>query len=271
MDLEFEAIPARGLHRYVRLVADALGLAGEGWYVQVERPAATVYLPLQDRMARYPGRDVALLWDEEYGWALAVESHSGEDLLVLAYLGNDVLPAPRVVAQFAARIMAGADPGPVTPPRLRRADDVDDLARRLAGYANSVHGDTAEVAAADGLSVRVRHPDAETAVLSVAGEIDMLTVPLLDEWIARTMRALPRLLVIDLSEVRFIGSAGLSALVRAGQLAGEHSELRVVASNQVVLRPLAVTGLTRSIPVWSVLADALATMSTPAGSQQTAS
>ena len=255
---EFDTLPARGLHRYVRLVADALGLAGEGWYVQLEPPAATVYLPLQDRMERFPGRDVALLWDEEHGWALAVESHSGEDLLVLAYFGDDVLPAPRAVAAFAEKIIGGVDPGPALSAELRRAGDDDDLSDRLAGYATSVHGEGPAVVPEDSLSAQVTHPDQETVVLSVAGEIDMLTVPLFDEWIARAMRPLPLVMVIDLSEVRFIGSAGLSALVRAGQLGGEHTELRLVAQSQVVLRPLQVTGLARTLPVWPTVAGALA-------------
>ncbi|HEU5472656.1 MAG TPA: DUF6292 family protein [Actinophytocola sp.] len=259
MDIEFDAIPARGLHRYVRLVADALGLGGEGWYVQLEPASTTVYLPLQARLDRFPDRDVALLWDEENGWSVAVESHSSEDLIVLGYLGLDVLPGPRVVAQFATGVMAGWDCGRPKPPRLRSAGAEDSLRRRLSGYAASVHGDRSVPIqlGKELLSIRVEYPRADVTVLRLSGEIDMMTVPQLDEWIALVLRALPEILVVDLTEVRFLGSAGLSALIRADQLAGEQTELRVVAGDPSVRRPMEMTGLAAAITVFPSVSAAL--------------
>ncbi len=60
-----------------------------------------------------PGREVALLWEETCGWALAVETRSGgEDLIVLGYLGEHAVPTPPdAVADFAATLARAAHTG----------------------------------------------------------------------------------------------------------------------------------------------------------------
>jgi hypothetical protein len=141
MELEFDSPAAYGLRHYVHLVAKELGLTGESSFVQLEAPA-NAYIALDDRLPRFPGRDLALIWDEEHGWAIAVETHSAEDLIVQACLGHDVLPPPRVVAQFA-RSSHNAPPGQSVLPVLRHRDDRDDLEARLAGYLPHVSTTTA--------------------------------------------------------------------------------------------------------------------------------
>lgn len=133
MDLDGDAAPARGLRRYVRLVADTLGLRG-GWFVQLETPV-TAYLALQRRLAEYPGNDVALSWDEENGWGLAVESNHGE-LDVVGYLAGEVLPSPERVGRFVDAVFSGQGTGRCDPPGLRRVGSRDDLWKRLAAYAS---------------------------------------------------------------------------------------------------------------------------------------
>ncbi|WP_133794717.1 DUF6292 family protein [Actinokineospora alba] len=112
-------------------MTEALGLSGHSSYLQMDRPAS-VYLALDGRLPRFPDRDVALLWDEERGWAAAAETHSGEDLIVVAYLGHDVLPPPTLVANWVTRLRSGDPVGSIRPVRLRRADTDDDLVGRLA-------------------------------------------------------------------------------------------------------------------------------------------
>ena len=51
-------------------------------------------------------------------------------------------------------------------------------------------------------------------MLHVIGELDTLTAPLLAVRLAEQQSAVPKL-VVDLSEVSFLGSAGLAALVEA--------------------------------------------------------
>ena len=134
MEFEPRGRSSRGLHRYVELVSEALGQTGDAYWVHNETPA-TGYIPLDDRMPAFPDRDLALLWDERHGWCVAIETASGEDLIVLSYLGSEILPAPRVVARFATDAVAGKGPGQAEPPAFREAGADDDLADRLAAYS----------------------------------------------------------------------------------------------------------------------------------------
>ncbi|HEY1572989.1 MAG TPA: DUF6292 family protein [Pseudonocardiaceae bacterium] len=83
-------------------------------------------------MARFPHRDLALLWDERHGWSAGVETHSGEDLIVVAHRGADLLPPPAAVRAFAERLVAGAPVGHPYPPAP--ATRRDELAHRLRTY-----------------------------------------------------------------------------------------------------------------------------------------
>jgi hypothetical protein len=65
---------------------------------------------LEQRLPGFPDRDVALLWNEQHGWSVGVETSCGEDVIVLCYLGTDILPTPRVVARFVAEAFADDDP-----------------------------------------------------------------------------------------------------------------------------------------------------------------
>ena len=128
MDLDFDDALMWGLRGYVRLVTEELGLAGESSYVQAERPAGA-YLALDGRLPGYPDRDVALLWDEENGWSAAVETHSGEDVLVQARFGPDVVPPPEAVARWVRGVFRGER---MPLPRAGRSHD--DLLRSLMPY-----------------------------------------------------------------------------------------------------------------------------------------
>jgi hypothetical protein len=124
----------RGLRSYVHRVATGLGLGAAATYCEMaEQPSA--YIALDDRVAGRPDQDSALIWDLDHGWALAVETHSGEDLLVVAYHGLPLLPPPPDVIAFteAALIRPPTTPGP--PPARPRA--TDQLAGELLAYLPS--------------------------------------------------------------------------------------------------------------------------------------
>jgi hypothetical protein len=128
VELEPEGAPARGLRRYVWLVAEALGVGAGCCYVQIESPLHA-YIPLDEQLPRLPGSDVAVTWDAGHGWAIGVEDSMGADVVPLSYLGGDLLPAPGTVADFVRGFLAGEpfrDPEPLCS---------DDLPDRLAGYA----------------------------------------------------------------------------------------------------------------------------------------
>ncbi|MEU0532709.1 DUF6292 family protein [Amycolatopsis tolypomycina] len=122
IDTDLEFWFQRGLRAYLGEVARALGFGLESCTVDVDVPVSA-YVAVDWRLRRFPERDVALLWDEVHGWAVAVEAACGEDMIVLSYLGgDDVLPPPREVVRFLTALRAGvqvsAGPGS---PVLRRA------------------------------------------------------------------------------------------------------------------------------------------------------
>jgi anti-sigma B factor antagonist len=88
------------------------------------------------------------------------------------------------------------------------------------------------------------------AVVRVEGEVDLYTAPQLWETLDAAISGTPHELVVDLSDVTFLDSSGLSVLVRA------HKRLRPVdgtvvvrgATNQVYMA-LEMTKLTRVLTV----------------------
>lgn len=117
-------MPARHLHPaldtvwgYLADVTRGLGVGLESCTVDQDRPIST-YVALDGGLPGYPGRDFALLWNEIHGWAAAIETNSGEDLIVIRYLGGEaVAPSASQVARFVAALREGDDHcGQRTPP-----------------------------------------------------------------------------------------------------------------------------------------------------------
>ena len=105
VDLDFDETARQDVQRYVDLVTAALGISGACSYVEIRRPFAA-YLALDGRLPHHPDRDVALLWDEGRGWALAVETHSAEDPLVVARMSGEVTPPPHALAEWVADLLS---------------------------------------------------------------------------------------------------------------------------------------------------------------------
>jgi len=100
------------------------------------------------------------------------------------------------------------------------------------------------------------HGDA--TVLKVAGDIGLATAPQLTEVALAILERGPRVLVLDMSRVSFLASAGLAALVELHRRTGEDVAFRVVATGSTVVRPLTLSGLDTLITVRGSLTDALA-------------
>jgi anti-anti-sigma factor len=94
-------------------------------------------------------------------------------------------------------------------------------------------------------------------VLRVAGELDLVTTPILSEACTRELQSGPPVLVINLTEVTFLASVGMSAIVAAHDAAGAHTKLRVVVGGRDTLRPIRVTGLDNLLSVYPDLPSAL--------------
>lgn len=135
MNLDEDAPPAHGLRRYLELVGAAAG-AGPDLVVWTMDVPATAYIPLEGRLPGFSELDVALVWDEQVGWAAAIEVDSGYDLIEVSYLAGDVLPAPPAVGRFVTALVAGGRPGRPDRVVLRAVDDPD-LDRRLTRYRSS--------------------------------------------------------------------------------------------------------------------------------------
>jgi anti-sigma B factor antagonist len=95
------------------------------------------------------------------------------------------------------------------------------------------------------LSVTVHQPDRAVWIIHVAGELDMLTSPSLQDHLSRLFATRPDRLIIDLSQVSFLGSAGLQVLLDARRAADQQATtLQRSGTNQhAVARPLTITGL----------------------------
>ncbi|MGB3437166.1 MAG: STAS domain-containing protein [Actinophytocola sp.] len=95
-------------------------------------------------------------------------------------------------------------------------------------------------------------------VLRVAGELDLVTTPTLSEASLKALQSRPPVLVIDLTDVTFLASVGMSAIVAAHEAGGEHTAVRVVGGGRDTLRPIRVTGLDNLLSVYPDLSSALA-------------
>lgn len=113
------------------------------------------------------------------------------------------------------------------------------------------------------LDVAVRAEDG-TAIVTVQGEVDMASAPQLQAALDDAQRGGDPL-VVDMSEVGFLGSAGLSVLLVISEAAAPGAGLRVVVSD-AVRRPIELTGLDKLLSVHESLADALAAGVNPAAS-----
>ena len=94
-------------------------------------------------------------------------------------------------------------------------------------------------------------------VVSVGGSVDMLSAPWLTEAIDSALAKRPAGMIVDLSNVDFLASAGISILVSAHGNADHSGRFGVVADGPATYRPLTLMGLDEVIPLYRSLDDAL--------------
>ncbi len=103
-------------------------------------------------------------------------------------------------------------------------------------------------------------------VVTVSGEIDLSTRGELAEQLDGALDAVspPQSLVVDLSEVTFLGSAGLALLLDTQDAAVRKGvPLRVVATQRVVRRPIEAVGLSAALPLYPTVESALTEVPVP--------
>jgi anti-anti-sigma factor len=87
----------------------------------------------------------------------------------------------------------------------------------------------------------VIRPDGDHTVLTVGGEVDIVTVEAFHNALRDAQRS-PKV-VVDMSDVTFMDSAGINALVAAYHRVGPDCELRLVGLRPNVRRVFEITGL----------------------------
>lgn len=118
-------------------------------------------------------------------------------------------------------------------------------------------GDSPGDAASSAGTVALEDRDG-TAVLRVEGALDLALAPKLRRLAERAARLDPPVLVIDLTGVTFLASAGMAELVRVHRGRTAAAPLRVVATGRITLRPLELTRLTDELALYPSLTEALA-------------
>jgi anti-sigma B factor antagonist len=107
------------------------------------------------------------------------------------------------------------------------------------------------------LTVTVHPVPPDAVVLAVRGAVDMSTSPLLQHGLLSHLRDTTPQVTVDLTDVSFLGAAGITVLVKVKQAAvSVGSSLCLVARTRVVLLPLTITGLDGEFDIYPELADA---------------
>ncbi|MDT5398914.1 MAG: hypothetical protein QOK33_2145 [Mycobacterium sp.] len=101
---------------------------------------------------------------------------------------------------------------------------------------------------------------AGAVVLSVQGDVDALTAPRLAEAI---LDALPEqsAVIVDLSDVEFLASAGMTALITAHERMAPGARFVVVADGPGTSRPLKLMGLDSLLAIYPTLDEAISACS----------
>ena len=134
----------------------------------------------------------------------------------------------------------------------------------IAGPADGRLADGLAMCAPDQLlGLTVQHPAVGVCVVTVDGELDMLSAPLLEACVREQLAAVPTHLILDLEPVRFLGSSGLNCLLQARELAQQTTGVQLHLAGLVtraVARSLEVTGLLERFDTYPSLTAALTTL-----------
>lgn len=116
----------------------------------------------------------------------------------------------------------------------------------------------------ESLLLRMSYPVPEVAVMSVAGEVDLATMPRLSRLLWPRLKTTLAVLVIDLREVTFLGVAGVELLVAAHAHAGHRGiPLCVVTGARALDRVLEIGN--PELPRFETVAAAVSALKTRTG------
>lgn len=87
----------------------------------------------------------------------------------------------------------------------------------------------------------------KTATITLLGELDAASAPAFREEIEKAATSSPDHLVLEMSGLDFMASAGLRVLIFAKQKMGVNVDIYVVAPQEMVLETLQKTGFDQSV------------------------
>lgn len=98
-----------------------------------------------------------------------------------------------------------------------------------------------------------------TVVLAVSGEVDLVTADEFETQLKSVLCPPNEVVILDMSEVEFFSSAGLSILLASAESAKSSGiQFRLVTTERVVLRPLEITGVSDAFTVYDSVEEAVA-------------
>ncbi len=102
------------------------------------------------------------------------------------------------------------------------------------------------------------YAEGDHTVVVVSGEIDVYTAPKLREQLIDLVTAGSYHLVVDMEGVDFLDSTGLGVLVGGLKRVRAHEgSLRLVCTQERILKIFRITGLTKVFPIHSSVAEAV--------------
>jgi anti-anti-sigma factor len=107
------------------------------------------------------------------------------------------------------------------------------------------------------LTVRVERLGTRTSILSIAGELDLNTIPEVEGPILKELGS-GSVVILDLSQLAFIDSSGIGLLIQAFRSTDGDGRLRtVVAQGSQVDRVFGLAGVNRVLPIFFDQREAL--------------
>lgn len=108
------------------------------------------------------------------------------------------------------------------------------------------------------LQIAVRNADGVT-ILDVVGEVDLYTVPQLEEALRKAASGAQPLLGVNLSRVSYLDSTGLRVLTEwSKQARARQGAFAVIADQPTIQKLFRITGLGEIVPVLATEREAIA-------------
>lgn len=115
------------------------------------------------------------------------------------------------------------------------------------------------------MALRLWRPTSTAIVICVAGELEATTAPRLHELLAPRLSSMAETMIFDLSELRFLGVAGLELIAHTRRRAASRGMMVCVVDGPVcVHRALRAAGWSETVPTFASVEAAVAEVTDPA-------